>query len=71
MTSFEIRNGITPETYYGNLVSKKIRSRYSQDEVEALTSNYLSDPSKYKAEWDEFQAFRSKCKEEAKKELGI
>ena len=71
MTTFEARNGITPETYYSSLVSKKIRMRYSQDEVEALTSNYLNDTDKYKVEWDEFQAYRNQCKAEAKKELGI
>ena len=71
MTTFEARNGIAPETYYPSLVSKKIRMRYSQDEVEALTSNYLNDTDKYKVEWDEFQAYRNQCKAEAKKELGI
>lgn len=56
---------------YEELVSQFIREKYSQDEVEAIINNYLSNAEKYKAEFDELQAYRLECKARAKNIKGI
>lgn len=56
---------------YDDLVSMFIRERYSQDNVEAIINNYLSNPEKHKAEFDEMQAYRLGCKERAREIKGI
>lgn len=55
----------------GKLISKEFRKKYSQDDVESVINNYLLDPTneKYKAEMDEMQAYRAKCKAEVNAEL--
>lgn len=50
------------EADYGPMVSAIIRARYSQDRVEAITQNYLSDPDGHKLEFDELQAWRAVAK---------
>jgi len=55
---------------YGDFVSGLIRTEYSSDRVEAITSNYIvegndtSHPHReeYIAEWEAFQSFRQECK---------
>ncbi|KAA6346610.1 hypothetical protein EZS27_005855, partial [termite gut metagenome] len=67
------------EAGYGSFVSGLIRTRYSSDDVEALQGNMLiavSQPKNekaegYKRDWDEFQAFRSECKQKIKLLLGL
>lgn len=61
------------EKVYGELVSKKFRRRYSQDEAEAVINNYLSDPTnqKYIKEMTAMQSYREECKAEAKTEMGM
>lgn len=53
-------------TPYDQLVSMFIREKYSQDSIEAIINNYLSNSEKYKAEFDELQAYRAECKARAK-----
>lgn len=63
------------EDMYNARVNALIRQKYSQDKVEAIISNYLSYLSgestnqTYKMEYLEFQEYRQKCKEIAKKEV--
>lgn len=61
------------EKLYGKLVSDRFRKRYSQDMVEAIINNYMSEPSdeKYIAELKEMQEYRSECKRLAREELGV
>ena len=56
---------------YKRLVSKYIREKYSQDDVEALQANYLSDEvtEEDKLKWQNFQAYRVECKVRAKAEV--
>lgn len=56
---------------YGPMVSTIIRSRYSQDQVEALTQNYLADPKVYKSEFDKLQQWRNFAKDTAKRVINI
>lgn len=61
------------EKVYGELVSKKFREDYgySQNKVEAIVNNYLSDTTdeKHKAEFTKMQTCRSTCKVEIKEIL--
>lgn len=54
--------------YYGALVNAMVRSKYSQDEVEAILSNIFASDwnDENKAEAVEFQAYRKDCKKRAK-----
>lgn len=56
---------------YGKLVARLVRERYSQDEVEAIVNNYLSDPQDgtYQLEFSELQAYREQCKIKAHNEI--
>lgn len=67
-----IKNNRT-EKYYGQLVSKYVRERYTENDVEAILNNYLNDMTneKYKAEFDALQVYRNECKQRAKAEMGI
>lgn len=65
-----------PEVYegaYKKAVEERIRLRYPQGDVEAITSNFLAEPenSIYKAEFEDFQAYRRQCKAEVKREFGM
>ena len=57
---------LTEEKDYGPMVSTLIRAHYSQDQVEAITQNYLSDPEGHKQEFDDLQEWRAKAKQIAK-----
>lgn len=68
-------NESVKEDMYNARVNALIRQKYSQDKVEAVIANYLSylsgdtSDSAYKTEYFEFQEYRQKCKEIARKEL--
>lgn len=51
---------------YGSMVSCIIRGKYSEDAVEAILNNYLSDPSGHKQEFDELQDWRETAKQRAR-----
>ena len=59
------------EKRYGKLISRLVRERYSQDDVEAIVNNYLSDPQDktYQLEFNELQAYREQCKIKAHNEI--
>lgn len=54
--------------YYGALVNAMVRSKYSEDEVEAIVCNVLAAEvtEEHKNEWMAFQAYREECKARAK-----
>lgn len=62
-----IMNG-KEEQVYEQLVTTMIRSRYTQNAIEAIINNYLSDMDneKYKKEFDDMQLFRKECKNNVK-----
>ena len=62
-------NHTTPLTQddYGPLVSTIIRGQYSEDQVEAITQNYLANPQEGAAELNDFQIWRNTAKATAKK----
>ncbi|MCC8038530.1 MAG: hypothetical protein LIP02_10460 [Bacteroidales bacterium] len=53
---------------YALIVSALVEAEYANDEMWAITNNYLANPSDsdVKAEWDAMQAWRSEAKEIAK-----
>lgn len=53
---------------YDEIVSTLIREKYSNNDVEAIFANYLSDKenTKYINEFNTFQEYRENCKKEAK-----
>lgn len=59
------------EKMYNKLVSIFIRKKYSQNRIEAILNNYISEPDneKYRAEFLELQAYRAECKKQAKLEV--
>ena len=77
------RDAITGSaTYYGPLVTALVRSRYSEDEVEAIVNNAMmvqNMPSScneiegrsISAEFEDFQNFRLQCKARAKDILSL
>ncbi len=77
------RDAVTDSaTYYGPLVTALVRSRYSEDEVEAIVNNALmvqNMPSScneiegrsISAEFEDFQNFRLQCKARAKEILSL
>ena len=63
------RDAVTDySTYYGTLVNAMVRSKYSEDEVEAIVCNVLASEltEEHKNEWLAFQAYRGECKARAK-----
>lgn len=62
---------LSEEKDYGPMVSTIIRSRYSQDQVEAITQNYLADHEVYKEEFYKLQQWRNIAKGMTKKILNI
>ena len=62
-----IMNG-KEEQVYEQLVTTMIRSKYTQNAIEAIINNYLSDMNneKYKKEFDDMQLFRKECKNNIK-----
>ena len=77
------RDAITDiATYYGPLVTALVRSRYSEDDVEAIVNNAMmvqNMPSScneiegrsISAEFEDFQNFRLQCKARAKEILSL
>ena len=68
--------------YYGPLVTALVRSRYSEDEVEAIVNNALMvqnmpsscneiEERSIASEFEDFQNFRLQCKARAKKILSL
>ena len=68
--------------YYGPLVTALVRSRYSEDEVEAIVNNALMvqnmpsscneiEKSRISAEFEDFLKFRLQCKARAKEILSL
>lgn len=53
---------------YGQMVSCIIRGKYSEDAVEAILNNYLSDPTDehHAAEFNLLQSWRNEAKERAR-----
>lgn len=56
---------ITEEKDYGPMVSTLIRARFSQDQVEAITQNYLanSKDADAKKAFNDLQAWRAQAKQ--------
>ena len=77
------RDAVTDSaTYYGPLVTALVRSRYSEDEVEAIVNNALMvqnmpsscneiEKRRIAAEFEDFQNFRLQCKARAKEILSL
>ena len=77
------RDAVTDSSiYYGPLVTALVRSRYSEDEVEAIVNNALMvqnmpsscneiEERSIAAEFEDFQNFRLQCKARAKKILSL
>ena len=65
------REPLTKEKDYGPMVSTLIRSRYSQDQVEAITQNYLADPEGHKEEFEALQSWRITAKNAATRIINI
>lgn len=62
----EAQFNATPPTY-GEIVAAIVRGRYSADDVEAITNNYLLDGSEgHTQEWFAMQQWRKEAKELAK-----
>lgn len=63
------RDAVTDYSVYkGALVNAMVRSKYSEDEVEAIVCNVLAAEvtEEHKNEWLAFQAYREECKARAK-----
>ena len=77
------RDAVTDSAiYYGPLVTALVRSRYSEDEVEAIVNNALMvqnmpsscneiEKRRIAAEFEDFLNFRLQCKARAKKILSL
>lgn len=68
------RDAITDYSVYkGALVNAMVRSKYSEDEVEAIVCNVLAAEvtEEHKNEWLAFQAYREDCKARAKTVIGM
>jgi hypothetical protein len=67
------------EATYGDFVAGLLRKQYTADAVEAIQANALialkdkniAQAAQYKAEFDEYNAYRVKCKADAKTALGL
>lgn len=64
---------VVPHATYDTLVAGIIHTRYSPDAETAILANYLADPSNeaHKAEFDEYQAWRTKVKTACKEYFNI
>ncbi len=77
------RDAVTDSAiYYGPLVTALVRSRYSEDDVEAIVNNALMvqnmpsscneiEERSISAEFEDFQNFRLQCKARAKEILSL
>lgn len=61
---------LTPDDF-GPIVSTIVRSRYSEDSVEAIVNNYLAAPDGHTTEFRQLQAWRQKAKEAARECLAL
>ena len=61
---------ISFEKDYGPMVSAIIRNRYTQDDVEAITQNYLADPDGRREEFETLQQWRETAKKRVKEIFG-
>ena len=61
---------ISFEKDYGPMVSAIIRSRYTQDDVEAITQNYLADSDGQREEFEVLQQWRETAKKRVKEIFG-
>jgi hypothetical protein len=67
------------EAGYGDFVAGLLRKQYAADDVEAIQANALialkdksnTKAAQYKAEFDEYNTYRTKCKSDAKNVLGL
>lgn len=60
------------EDDYAPMVSSLVRAKYSADEVEAITLNYVaSKTTENKKDWQALQAWRTEVKAIAKEAIGI
>ena len=64
---------VVPHATYDTLVAGIIHTRYSPDAETAILANYLADPSNeaHKAEFDEYQAWRTEVKTACKEYFNI
>lgn len=69
-TFIKHQNPLTQDDY-GMVVSSIVRTLYSQDDVEALTQNYIVNPEKYQSEWNDLQGWRDEAKDVARRLLNI
>lgn len=62
------RDKVSIDSFYNTLVSSFVRSRYSEDEMEAIICNQLDDPTneEHAKEYKDMQAYRTVCKQTAK-----
>lgn len=58
--------GDLSEDDYGKIVSAIIRGVYSEDDVEAILNNYLSDPEGHSEEFETLQLWRNEAKSTAR-----
>lgn len=57
---------------YGSVVNDLLRQEYKADKVESIINNYLDEPNdKHTKEFQDLQAYRKECKEEAKRILQL
>ena len=56
---------------YKSFISKEIRKKYSQDEIEAIVNNFLDEPTnlKYFKEFTELQTYRKECKKKIRSQF--
>ncbi len=66
---YSFRGELSYENNYSPLVSAIVRARYSSDYIEALLNNYLTNPDKYRDNFNELQSWRAVAKERAKEIL--
>ena len=60
------------EQVYGRVVNDLLRQQYKADRVESILNNYLEEPNdKHTQEFQDLQAYRKACKQEAKRLLGL
>ena len=64
---------VVPHATYETLVAGLIHTKYSTDAETAILANYLADPSNeaHKAEFDEYQAWRTEVKTACKEYYNI
>ena len=60
------------EQVYGSVVNDLLRQQYKADKVESILNNYLAEPNEsHTKDFQDLQAYREECKQEAKRILGL